>query len=143
MFPRVFQSLTIKPLDRNNLWKIDSVYFDRARIALVPEVLAAVRELRISAPLEDKSYLLENHGRPCGHHDQDWMAHPFIDSADLKSDMSTLLSKYDPTIKAWENAFDENRLCNTRMGDYGLIGLAKGMEILLSSISDDQLTSVT
>ena len=51
VFPRLFEVLTVKPYDEDSLWDLGSYpFFAEAMIAKVPNVLAAVKELCLSAP---------------------------------------------------------------------------------------------
>lgn len=132
IFPRLFEVLTIKSCDEKRLWDLESYpCLAEAAIARVPNVLAAVKELRFSAPFEQKDFRGFRQTKRCQHsftHD------PSASSLDSPGSEDDLQISQEDDSTVFMLFIDER-------GDTGLMKLAKRIARLVSALPNDHLIS--
>ena len=133
LFPRLFEVLAIKPCGELLLWDLEWYpFFDQDMIAGVSEVLAAVKELRFSAPFEDMDLVgLDDLGR-CPHFS-------IVDSS--ASSIDSPRSESDSYLPQEDNGKKVEELFDIEYGDNRLVKLSSRIMRLLSALPDNQLTS--
>ena len=130
MFPRLFEVLTIKSYTETFPWDLESCpYFADDKIARVPEVLAAVKELHFRAPFE-LTDLAFTRG----------LSTSSRSSLGSEDDLPISWDDDDPISREQEDRMYSEELFNGEHGDYRLIKLATKMARLLLALPDYQLT---
>lgn len=113
MFPRLFKVLIIKPYDEHLLWDLDLL---PDKLARVPEVLAAAKELCFSAPFAITCFMERDHARP--------------------QEISRCLHSFSSRVP------DSRVLEEAEIFDYGLEMLAEQVGRLLLHLADNEFTSL-
>lgn len=142
IFPRLFEVLTIKPYNRDSLWDFQPYPFlAPAMIARVPNVLAAVKELRFSAPFE-LAYL-ERFGNAmrCPHYFPDSLSVYYTTYPRSKDDLYLSPEDDGAVMRKRKYAKFTESLFDSEDGDSKLIKLATQIARLLSALQDNQLIS--
>ncbi len=140
VFPRLFKTLTIEPVDECLIWDLVTYpFFDEELISRVPNVLKAVKELRFMAPFKDTNFAGSEYPKRCPHY---CVGEPSIWSRST-SEANSPLSQGDVSVYArkQQDTMDIDELGDMEDGDLGLVRLAKKILILLSKLPDNQLSS--
>ncbi|KAL9045961.1 MAG: hypothetical protein Q9214_001091 [Letrouitia sp. 1 TL-2023] len=136
IFPRLFEVLAIKPYDDMSLWDLEGCpYFAYDKIAGVPKVLTAIKELHFRAPFDLKWRTEWGFGIRCLHSFTPDSCRLSRSSLESEEDDLPISSDDDDAVsKKREEFFDDEN------GDYGLMRLASKMARILSALPDNQLT---
>lgn len=142
IFPRLFEVLTIQPDDEIFLWDLGwNPYLAQARIATVPNVLTAVKELRFSAPFEHTDFRGIEALKRCPHSFTQDSSASSIDSRQSEEDWHVSQEDDGAVIRRREDAKDMEELLDREHGDHELMKLASQIARLLSTLPDNQLIS--
>ena len=142
VFPRLFEVLTVKSCDEDLLWDLEKYPFlAEAMIARVPNVLAAVKELRFSAPFEQKDLEAFEGTSRCQHSFTPDSSASSIASPRSEVDLRVLHEGDDTVMKEQEDAEYMDMLDDSERGDFGLMKLATKVAKLASALPDNHLVS--
>ena len=138
---QLFEVLTISPYDEIYPWDLKWYpYFAYDKIARVPKVLTAVKELQFRAPFELTDLVESGDGKRCEH--SFTRGSYSLSRSSLGSEDGLPLSRDDNDVvsRKQEDGQCSRILSDSEHGDYGLTKLATKMARLLSGLQDNQLT---
>lgn len=141
VFPRLFETLTIKSYDEDFPWDLECYpYFAQDMITRAPNVLTAVKALHFSAPFEQTD-LVGFNAKRCSHSFSRDSSASSIDVPRSKDDLNISREEEVAVTRKWEDAERMESLFDSEAGDYGLVKLAIKIARLLSALPDNQLAS--
>ena len=142
MFPRLFEVLTINSYDENCLWDFESCpCLAEATIARVPNVLAAVKELRFSAPFEQKDFRGFKQTKRCQHSFTHDPSASSLESPELEVDWQIPQEVDSAALRKQKDTDYTNMLFLSERGDTGLMKLARKLARLVSALPENHLIS--
>ena len=135
IFSRMFEVLTIKS------WDLEYYpYFADNKIARVPQVLTAVKELHFRAPFELTDLVRSGDGKRCEHSFPRALSTSSRSSLGSEDDLPISWDDDDTVSRKHGDGEYSEELFDSEHGDYGLMKLATKIARLLSALPDNQLT---
>lgn len=143
VFQRLFEVLTIKPYNEIYPWKLEwNPYFAYDKIARVPKVLTAVKELHFRAPFEMTDLVKSGDGKRCEHSFTRGSYTSSRSSPGSKDDLPISWDDNDAVSRKQEDGEYLEDLFDSEHRDFGLMKLATKIARLLSALPDNQLTGI-
>ncbi len=140
IFSRLFEVLTIKSYNETFPWDLVYYpYFADNKIARVPQVLTAVKELHFRAPFE-LTDLVKSDGKRCEHSFPRALSTSSRSSLGSEDDLPISWDDDDTVLREQGDREYSEELFESEHGDYGLMKLATKIARLLSALPDNQLT---